>query len=176
MNGRRAGRKASLVVIDGTNPNEFMVCPNAFSAQDAFAQIPDNKRISLLQGFVIGHRIKIRFANAHLSGDPAQLTAVALAADDTGLRMFGDHQAHNVAAMTENARGFGSNGHFRGNRRDTGGHQPSGFPIFHQAQPAGAKGFQVRMIAQVRDFNVISRSSFQYRSPGWTADLFVING
>ena len=175
MNGRRTGRKASQIIIDGTHCDEFMVGTNAFSAQDAFAQIPDNKRIRLLQRFVIGHRIKFSYAHAHLSSNPTQLAAVALAADNAGFRMLGDHQAHNVAAMAQDPRGLGSNGHLLGHRRDTGGHQPTGFFIFHQAHPAGAEGFQVRMVAQVGDFNVISRRGFQYRSPGCTGDLFVIN-
>jgi hypothetical protein len=176
MNRSRAGRKSPQVVIDGTHCNEFMVCPDAFSAQNAFAQIPDNKRVGLLQGFVIGHRIKIRFANSHLSGDPAKLAAITFAADDTGFRMLGNHQSRDIAAMPEDTRGVGSDGHIRGYRRHTRCHQPSGFFIFDQAQPAGTKGFQIGMIAQVRDSNFILRGRFQYRSPGWTADRFVIDG
>ena len=123
MNGRRAGIKASQIVVNGTNRNKFMIRPDAFSAQDTLAQISDDKGIRLLQGLVIGHGVQIRFANTHLSGSPAQLTAVALAADDTGFGMFGDHQTHDVAAMTEDARGIGANGHVRGYRCNAGSYQ-----------------------------------------------------
>ena len=61
------------------------------------------------------------------------MTAVAFAADDTGLRLFGDHETNIFAALTVYARGVGSNGHVRGYRCDAGGHQAPGFFIFHQA-------------------------------------------
>ena len=62
MNGRRAGIKASHVVIDGADRNEFMIRPDAFAAQNTFAQISDNKRICLLQRFVVGNLIQIGLA------------------------------------------------------------------------------------------------------------------
>ena len=152
--------KASQVIINCPNHNELMIGPNTFAAKNAFAQIPNNKRVCLFQGFVIRHGVKLCLANAHLSGDPAQLTPVAFAADNTRFRMFGDHQPHNIAAMADNARRVGSNGHVLSCGGDACGHQPAGFFIFYQAQPAGAKGFQIRMITKMRNFNAIFRSSF----------------
>jgi hypothetical protein len=62
----RAGFKTSKVVIDGTHNDQLMVRPDTLAAEDTFAQISDDKRIGLLQGFVIGHMVEIGFADAHL--------------------------------------------------------------------------------------------------------------
>ena len=95
----RPGSKASQIRIDGADDNQFVIGADAFSAQDAFTQISNNKRIGLFQGLVVGHWIQIRFTYAHLGSNPSQLTAIAFAANDAGFRMFGDHHAHDIAAM-----------------------------------------------------------------------------
>jgi hypothetical protein len=41
-----------------------MIGPDAFAAQNALAQIPDDKRIRLFKGFEIRHAIEIRLADA----------------------------------------------------------------------------------------------------------------
>ena len=107
MGGGRAGRKAAQVVINGPDDHQLVIGPDAFAAQDTFAEIPDNKWIGLFEGFEIGHVIEVRLTDSQIGGDLAQLTAVALAADNAGFRMFGNHEPHNVAAMFDDARGCG---------------------------------------------------------------------
>jgi hypothetical protein len=116
-----------------------MIGPDAFAAQDTLAQIPDNKGICLFKGFVIGHGIKIRFANAQLCRDPSQLAAVSFAADNARFRVFRHHQADDIATVFGNAFGGGLDNHILGCRGNTGGHEAAALFIFHQTQAAGAK-------------------------------------
>jgi hypothetical protein len=61
--------------------------------------------------------------------------------------MFGNHQARDIASVIFDARGGRPDDHIRGNRRDTGSHETSGFFVFHQTHATGAKGFEIRMVA-----------------------------
>ena len=116
-------------------------CPDAFSAKDTLAQISDDKRICLFIGFVIGHVIKICLTHTQLGRHPSQLAVVSLTAENAGFRMFGNHQAGDVATMFDDAGAGGLKNHVRGCRGYTGSHQSSGFFIFHQAHAAGADRF-----------------------------------
>ena len=91
--------------------------------------------------------IKIRFTDTQLSGHLPKLAAVALAANDARFRMFGDHQACDIASMIDHPRTGCLYHHIVGNGGDTGGHQPRGFFILHQAHAAGAIGLEIRMVA-----------------------------
>ena len=81
------------------------------------------------------------------------LTAVALAANYAGFRMFGNHQADDIAAMAQDARCIGQKFHIRCNGGNTRSHQATTFLILHQTEPTGAKGFQIRMKTEVGYLN-----------------------
>ena len=66
MSGSGTGFKAAHIIIDGDDHHPFMVCPDAFAAEDTLAQVPDDKRVCLFIGFVIGHVVKIGFTHAQL--------------------------------------------------------------------------------------------------------------
>ena len=153
-----------------------MIGSDAFAAQDALAQIPDDKRVGFLKGLVVGHVVQICFTHAQLGCDPAQLAAIAFVADNTGFRMLGDHQAGNIAAVSDGAFGGGLNGHVRCHGCDTGRHQASGFFVFHQTHSAGTKWFQIRMVAEFGNFYAILLSSLQDARSGRTDYLFAVNG
>jgi hypothetical protein len=125
-----------------------MIGPDAFPTQDTFAQISDNKRVCLFQGFIIGHGIQLGFTNAELGRQMTQLATVALAADHTRLGMFGYHQSDDIFAVLFYTRRVCLDGHIGGDRRYTGCHDPAGFFILHQAKAAGAERFKIMVVAQ----------------------------
>ena len=67
MNGCRSRFKSPIIIIDCADDNQFMVCPDTLAAQDAFAQIPYNKRVCLFKGTHIGHCIQVGFADTQVS-------------------------------------------------------------------------------------------------------------
>ena len=176
MGGGRAGPEAAQVVIYGPNDHQLVIGPDAFAAQDTLAEISDNKWIGLFEGLEIGHGVKVCFADSQIGGDLAQLTPVALAADNAGFRVFGNHESYNVATMFDDARGCGLQNHVPGCGGDTGRHQASGVFIFHQAHTAGAKRLQVRMMTKSGNFYAILFSGIQNARFGRTGDLFAVNG
>ena len=86
-------------IINGAGNHEFMIRPDAFSAQNAFAEIPDDKRIELLIGGIIRHGVESAIPHPKISGNLSQFAPVAFAADNAGFRMLGHHQAHNIASV-----------------------------------------------------------------------------
>jgi hypothetical protein len=175
MSGSGTGFKAAHIIIDGADSHQFMVGPDAFAAKDTLAQVPDDKRICLFIGFVIGHGVKIRFTHPQLSCNPSQLAAVSFTAENAGLGMFCDHQADDVATMFDDAGVGGLNNHVRGCGGDTGSHETSGFFIFHQTHAAGAERFQLRMVTESGNFYAILVGSLQNTRFGRTGDSLAVN-
>jgi hypothetical protein len=176
MGSGRAGLKAAQIVINGPDYHQLVIGPDAFAAQDTLAEIPDNKGIGLFEGLEIGHGVEVRLADSQIGGDLAQLTAVALAADNAGFRVLGNHEAHDIATMFDDARGCGLQNHVPDCGGDTGSHQTSGIFIFHQTHAAGAKRLQVRMMTEPGDFYAMLFSSVQNARSGRTGDFFAVNG
>ena len=52
------GAEAPEVVVDSTHSDQFVVSPDALTAEDTLREIPDNKRIGLLQPYIMRHRIE----------------------------------------------------------------------------------------------------------------------
>ncbi|BCS95236.1 hypothetical protein DSLASN_08680 [Desulfoluna limicola] len=98
----RTGLKAPHAVVDGALRDELLAGPNASSAQDALGEITNDKRVRLVKGAVVGHGVEIRLPDPEFSRNPPQLAPVPLAADDTGLRMFGDHQPDEIPPVPQN--------------------------------------------------------------------------
>jgi hypothetical protein len=73
-----------------------MIGSNTLSAKNTFAQIPDNEGVCFLQTGIMGHGIEVYPADTQFSGNVPQLASVSPAANDTGLRMIGHHQAYNI--------------------------------------------------------------------------------
>jgi hypothetical protein len=65
------------------------------------------------------------------------------------------HQPGNVAAVFDYTGGCGLNYHVRRDWAHAGGHEASGFFIFHEAHAAGPEGLQFRVVAKPGDFYVI---------------------
>jgi hypothetical protein len=124
-----------------------MIGSYAFAAQNAFAQIPDDKWIGLLQRFEVGHMIEICFSHAQLRSNLPELAAVALVADNAGFRMLRDHQTGDIASVFDNPWAGCLNHQIRCNGSHAGCHQATGFFIFNQAHAAGTVGFKLRMVA-----------------------------
>ena len=103
--------------------------------------------------------VEVCFTDPQLGGHPAQLAAVAFAADDAGFRMLRDHQAGNIAAVFGDALVGGLNNHVSGRGRDASGHEAPGFFIFHQTHSAGAEWFKVRVVAEFGNFYAVLLSS-----------------
>jgi hypothetical protein len=131
-----------VVVINGPHDHQFVISPDALSAQDAFAEIPDQKRVGLFQGFVMGHGIKTGFTDAQGSGNVPQFTAVPLAAEDARFRVFGEHQADDVPSVGENPGRCGQHGQSFCHRGHAGSHEPACFFIFDKTQPTSPIGFE----------------------------------
>jgi hypothetical protein len=125
-----------------------MIGPDAFPAQNTFAQVSDNKRVGLFQRFIIGHGIQLGFTNAELGRQMTQLATVALAADHTRLGVFGYHQSDDIFTVIFDTRSVCLDGHVGCNRRYAGRHDPAGFFILHQAEAAGTERFKIMMVAQ----------------------------
>jgi hypothetical protein len=56
------------MIVNGTHHDQFMVRPDALSAKNTLAEIPDNKRIGLLQSCIPGHGIEARLSDAQPGG------------------------------------------------------------------------------------------------------------
>jgi hypothetical protein len=69
MGGGGTGLKAAQIVINGAHYDEFVICPNASAANDALAQIPDDKRIGLLKTSIKGHGIESCNPDTQIRGD-----------------------------------------------------------------------------------------------------------
>jgi hypothetical protein len=89
--------------------------------------------------------------------------------------MFCDHQAGDVAAMSDDTGAGGLKRHFRGDGGHTGSHQTAGFLIFHQAHATGTEWFQLRMVAESGDFYAILLGSFQNTRFGSTGDSLAVD-
>ena len=149
-----------MVIIDGTDNDQLVIGANALATQNTFAQISNDKWIGLLQRLVIGKVIKMGFTDSQLCGHLPQLATIALAANNARFRMFGDHQPRDIASMIDDAWGGCLYHHVRGNRGDTGGHQPCGFFILYQAHAASAIRLEIRMVTEMGNFNAVLLCGF----------------
>ena len=150
------GTETPVRVVDGAHHHQLVVRPDAFAAQNAFAQIPGDERIGLLERFEIGHRIQAGFPHAEGSGHPPQCAPVSFAANHAGFRVFRDYEADDVAAVIEDARGLGQD-RLSGRRgRDAGGHEPPGLFILHQTESARARRLQVGVMAEPGDSDPVA--------------------
>jgi hypothetical protein len=86
-----------------------MIRTDAFTAQNAFAQIPGNEGIGLFKRFEIRHGIEVGFTDAECGGRPSQRATVPFAANHAGFGVFRYHKTDNVAAVIQYARGLGQN-------------------------------------------------------------------
>ena len=104
VEGERTGFETSEVVVDGARKYQFMVGPDALSAKDTLAQVPGKKGVCVFKGFIIRHRVKIGLSQTQLGRNLSQLAAVALVANNAGLRVFGNHQTNNIPSMPYDSR------------------------------------------------------------------------
>jgi len=151
MNSGGSGVKPAAAVIDRTRADQLVIGPDAFTAQDTFAQIPDDERIDLFVGLEIRHPVKACFGYPQFGRDFSKLTPVAFVADDAGFGVLGHHQPDDVFAVINYPFAFGQHGHAFRNRRNTGCQKATGFFVFDQAYPAGTIRFEFRVTAQRGD-------------------------
>jgi len=135
------GLKAPHAVVDGALRHELLAGPDASSAQDAFGEVSNDKRIRLVKGAVVRHGVEIRLPHPEFSRNPSQLASVPLAADHTGLRMFGDHQPDDIPPVPQNSLCVRQDAHAVGGRGDARCHQAPAFLILYDADATGAMGF-----------------------------------
>ena len=88
-----------MIVINGTGDHQFMIRADTFPAENAFTEIPYNKRIDLFIGGKIRHGIEAGIADTQGCGNISEFTPVPFAADNTGFRVFRHHQADNIATV-----------------------------------------------------------------------------
>ncbi len=69
MGRRRTGPKPPEVVIDGAHHDQFVIGTNALTAEDAFTEVPYNKRICLFKTGIMGHGIKTYETHAQFGCD-----------------------------------------------------------------------------------------------------------
>jgi len=175
MDGGRAGVKAAHVIVYGANLYQFMIGPDTLAAEDALAQVSDHEGIGFLEGLVVGHGIEVGFTDPQIGGGLAQLAPVSLGADNTRLRVLGNHQTHDIAAMLDDAGGSGLNLHSSGCRGHTGGEKTPAF-IFHQTHATGAIGLEIGVIAESGNLDAILVGSFKQAATGGAGDLFTVDG
>jgi hypothetical protein len=175
MDGGRAGVKAAHIVVNSANLHQFVIRTDTLAAEDALAQVPDHEGIGFLEGLGVGHGVEIGFADSQIGCSLAQLAPVSLGADDTRLRVLGNHQTHNIVAMLDDASGSGLDLHTGGRRGYTGGHEPPAF-IFHQAHAARAIWLEIGMITKSGDLDIILVSRFKQAAAGGTGNLITVDG
>jgi hypothetical protein len=172
----RPGPETAQIIIDGADCHQFVIGPDALAAQNALAQIPDDEWICLFKGLEIVHAVKVRLTDPEICGHLTQPAAIAFAADNAGLGVFGNHQADNIAAVFNDAVGFGVKGHLRSRRSDAGSHETSGFLIFHQAHAAGTERLEIRMVAQSGNFYAVLVGGFKDTGFGAAGDFPAVDG
>jgi hypothetical protein len=90
------GFKPPEMVIDGPYDDQFMVCANTLTTKDTLTEVPDDERVCLLQGRIIGHGIEINFAHTQIARHLSQLTSVTLVTHNAGFRVIGHHHADDI--------------------------------------------------------------------------------
>jgi hypothetical protein len=113
------GFKPPEIIINGANHDQLMVGTNTLAAKNTLTEVPDNKRIRLLQTGIMGHRIKPYLADTQFGGNLPQLASVSLATYDAGLRVVGHHQADNIYPVLFNGGRFCLYDHIWRYGRDT---------------------------------------------------------
>jgi hypothetical protein len=176
VDGSRPAGKSALVVINGADPHQFMIRPDAFTAEDTLAQVPYHEGIGFFKGFGVGHGVEIGFTDAQIGRCLAQLTTIAFGADDTGFRVLGHHQTHDVTPVSDHTRCGGLNLHSGRYRGDAGGHEAAVGFILHQTDAAGAMGFEVRVVAEPGDLDSMVLGRRQEAAAGRTGDPFSVDG
>ncbi len=134
--GCRPGGKPPTDIVDGSLDDQLLVGPDAPGTEDTLAKVALDEGVDFLNHCEVRNPLKIYEANPQISGDLAQLAAVALIAYQAGIGVAGQHQFEYGLAAFQYLWGAGIYHHSRGYRGNAGGQQCAGALVLHQAYPA----------------------------------------
>jgi hypothetical protein len=163
------------IVIDGAHCDQIVVCPDAFPAENALGEIPDDKRIGLLESRVVGHRIQARRSDPQLCGKKSQFASIPFIADNAGLGMVGHDETQDVPPVPLEVGGVCPDRHAGCNRGDAGSHHPAAFFIFHHAEPACPGRLKVGMMTQGRYPDAVFAGRVENTRPCLSDDVHSID-
>ena len=154
--GRRYfGGEAPAGDIDRTDALDLVADAHALAAEDALLHVPFDKGVHVLFRVLAPFAVEPVRPDLVEVGQFLERAVAGPLADHAVVRMVGQEEFDDGAALALDLLVRGLDFHALGHRRGAGGHRPGHALYLDEAEPASAVGFEPRVVAERRDVDIV---------------------